>query len=136
MSEAAPFQPPATRSSAVVDHDPNCVFCKIVAGHIPAKKVYEDEDILAFHDINPWADVHILLIPKRHIPSMAQVRPEDAPLLGRMMALIPQLAQQCGCRPFPEGGFRVITNVGDDGHQEIHHLHIHVIGGARPWRRG
>lgn len=117
-------------------HDPDCIFCKIAAGQIPAKKVHEDDDILAFHDIQPWAPVHFLLIPKQHIPSMAQVGPEHAALLGRMMALAPQLAMTQGCRPYPEGGFRILCNTGGDGGQEVHHLHIHVIGGPRPWRKG
>ena len=116
--------------------DPGCIFCKIVAGQIPARKVYEDEDILAFHDIQPWAPVHFLLIPKQHILSMAQVGPEHAGVLGRMMALAPKLAMEQGCRPYPEGGFRIICNTGIDGGQEVHHLHIHVIGGPRPWRKG
>ncbi len=83
----------------VKHHDPDCIFCKLVSGKIPAKKVYEDEDIFAFHDINPWAPVHFLLIPKLHIPSMAQVGPEQAELLGRMMALAPRLAQATVCMP-------------------------------------
>ena len=120
----------------VVDHDPNCIFCKIVAGQIPSRKVYEDEDILAFHDIQPWAPVHFLMIPKRHIPSLAQVGPEDQALLGRMLALAPRLALEQGCNPYPHGGFRVMTNTGDEGGQEVRHLHVHVIGGPRPWRKG
>ena len=116
--------------------DPDCIFCKLMSGKIPSKKVYEDEEIFAFHDINPWAPVHFLLIPKLHIPSMAQVGSEHAPVLGRMMALAPQLAMQEGCRPYPQGGFRIICNTGSDGGQEVHHLHIHVIGGPRPWLKG
>ena len=122
--------------SDVKPHDPDCIFCKLVAGKIPSKKVYEDQDIFAFHDIQPWAPVHFLLIPKLHIPSMAHVGPEHADLLGRMLALVPQLARQEGCRPYPEGGFRLVCNTGGDGGQEVHHLHIHVIGGPRPWRKG
>ncbi|KRI01586.1 histidine triad nucleotide-binding protein [Curvibacter sp. PAE-UM] len=122
--------------SEVKHSDPDCIFCKLVSGKIPAKKVYEDEDIFAFHDINPWAPVHFLLIPKRHIPSMAQVGPDHVDLLGRMMALAPRLAQEQGCRPYPEGGFRMVCNTGGDGGQEVHHLHIHVIGGPRPWLKG
>ncbi len=122
--------------SDVKHNDPDCIFCKLVSGKIPAKKVYEDEDIFAFHDINPWAPVHFLLIPKRHIPSMAQVGPEHVDVLGRMMALAPRLAQEQGCRPYPEGGFRMVCNTGGDGGQEVHHLHIHVIGGPRPWLKG
>ena len=114
----------------------DCIFCKIASGHIPSKKVYEDEDIIAFHDLHPWAPVHFLIIPKKHIPSMAQVTPEDSALLGRMMTLAPTLAQEQGCRPYPEGGFRIMVNTGDDGGQEIHHLHLHVIGGPRPWLKG
>jgi len=117
-------------------NDPDCIFCKIAAGRIPAKKVYEDEDIFAFHDIHPWAPVHFLLVPKQHIESMAQVGPQHAAVLGRMMALVPQLALQEGCRPYPEGGFRIICNTGADGGQEVHHLHVHVIGGPRPWLKG
>ncbi|MES2976675.1 MAG: histidine triad nucleotide-binding protein [Pseudomonadota bacterium] len=116
--------------------DANCIFCKIAGGKIPSRKVYEDDEILAFHDINPWAPVHFLLIPKAHIASMAHVTPEHAGLLGRMMTLIPQLAKQEGCEPYPEGGFRVIINTGVQGMQEVHHLHIHVIGGPRPWAKG
>ncbi len=116
--------------------DPTCIFCKIVEGRIPSKKLHEDDDVLAFHDINPWAPVHILLIPKRHITSMAHVEAGDTPLLGRMMALVPKLAEQAGCRPYPEGGFRLLTNTGADGGQEVRHLHFHIIGGPRPWLKG
>jgi histidine triad (HIT) family protein len=115
---------------------PDCIFCKIVAGQIPSQKVYEDEDILAFHDINPWAPVHFLLIPKTHIVSMAHVGPEHQALLGRMLALAPKLALEQGARPYPEGGFRIVTNTGKEGGQEVHHLHFHVMGGPRPWLRG
>ena len=68
-------------------HDPNCIFCKIIDGQIPSRKVYEDDEVLAFHDIAPWAPVHVLIIPKAHIASMAQLRPEDAPLMGKIMTL-------------------------------------------------
>ena len=119
-----------------MSHDPNCIFCKIVQGARPSRKVYEDDEILAFHDIHPWAPVHFLLVPKRHVESMAHVGADDAPLLGRMMALVPKLAQQEGCRPYPEGGFRLVTNTGADGGQEVPHLHFHVIGGPRPWLKG
>lgn len=114
----------------------DCIFCKIIAGEIPSRKVYEDEDIYAFHDIAPWAPVHFLMIPKRHIASMAQLETTDADLMGKIMTLAPKLALEQGCRPYPEGGFRVIVNTGDDGGQEVHHLHVHVMGGARPWAKG
>ena len=117
-------------------HDPSCIFCKIIAKQIPSRVVYEDDEIFAFHDIQPWAPVHFLLIPKVHIPSMAQVGPEHAALLGRMMALVPRLALEQGCNPYPEGGYRMLTNTGQEGGQEVHHLHFHVIGGPRPWLRG
>lgn len=101
-------------------HDPNCIFCKIIAGQIPSRKVYEDEDIYAFHDIAPWAPVHFLMVPKLHIPSMAQV----------------DTTHEQGCNPYPQGGFRIVCNTGAEGGQEVHHLHVHVMGGPRPWARG
>ena len=119
-----------------MSHDPNCIFCKIAEGRIPSKKVYEDEEILAFHDIHPWAPVHFLLIPKEHVTSMAHVEEKHAAMLGRLMSLVPKLAQQEGCRPYPEGGFRLVCNTGGDGGQEVPHLHFHVIGGPRPWLKG
>jgi len=117
-------------------HDPNCIFCKIVDGKIPSKKLYEDDEVLAFHDINPWAPIHFLLIPKRHITSLAHLTADDAALMGRMMTLIPKLALEAGCGPYPEGGYRVVCNTGKNGGQEVHHLHIHVMGGPRPWHKG
>jgi len=119
-----------------IAHDPNCIFCKIVAGAIPSKKIYEDEDIFVFNDISPWAPVHFLMVPKAHIISLGHVGEEHAALLGRMLTLAPKLALEQGCRPYPEGGFRVMTNTGADGGQEVHHMHIHVMGGPRPWRKG
>lgn len=116
--------------------DPDCVFCKIALGQIPSRKVYEDDEILAFHDIHPWAPVHFLMVPKAHVASLAQAGPEHAALLGRMMILAPKLALQEGCRPYPQGGYRVVINTGADGGQEVHHLHIHVFGGPRPWLKG
>ena len=117
-------------------HDPNCIFCKIVAGAIPARKVYEDDELFAFHDIKPWAPGHFLIIPKLHIPSMAHLEPAHAGLMGRLMTLAPRLAQEQGCKPYPQGGFRIVANTGDEGGQEVHHLHVHVMGGPRPWLRG
>jgi len=112
--------------------DPDCIFCKIAAGDIPAKKVYEDDDLIAFHDIAPWAPVHVLIVPKRHIASMVDVTPADQAVLGRMMTLAPELMRQLGV----ENGFRQIINTGKDGGQEVFHLHMHVIGGPRPWAKG
>ena len=123
-------------SQAIVDSDANCLFCKIVAGKIPSRLVYQDDEIYAFHDIHPWAPVHFLLIPKLHIPSMAQLGDAHAALLGRMMLLAPKLALEQGCNPYPDGGFRLLSNTGAEGRQEVQHLHIHVMGGPRPWLRG
>ena len=117
-------------------HDPSCLFCKIVEGKIPAKKIYQDDDLLAFHDIQPSAPVHFLIVPRQHIASLAQVDATHVGLLGRMMVLAPQLARQEGCNPYPDGGFRIVVNTGSEGGQEIHHLHLHVMGGPRPWLRG
>ena len=116
-------------------HDPDCIFCKIVEGLIPSQKVYEDDEILAFKDINPAAPVHFLLIPKKHIPMLSAAEPSDAPILGRIMELIPRLAAEQGCRLGKEGGFRVMVNNGEDGGQEVYHLHVHVMGGPRPWKK-
>lgn len=113
----------------------NCLFCKIAKGEIPSKKAYEDEDFFAFHDINPAAPVHLLVIPKHHIVSMQDVQAGDAEWLGRMMTLVPKLAHENGCTPGPEGGFRLVVNTGTEGGQEIAHLHFHIIGGQRPWNK-
>jgi histidine triad (HIT) family protein len=121
---------------STLNADPNCIFCKIIAGQIPSRKVYEDDGVFAFHDIHPWAPVHFLIIPKRHIPSMAQVGAADQALLGKIMMLVPQLALEQGCEPYPQGGYRLVTNTGEQGGQEVHHLHFHVMGGPRPWLRG
>ena len=115
-----------------MSHDPNCLFCKIVAGQIPSKKVYEDEDLLAFHDIHPWAPVHILIIPKRHLTSMVDVTLDDQALLGKMMAISPKLMADLGVT----NGYRHVINTGRDGLQEVMHLHLHVMGGPRPWLKG
>lgn len=113
----------------------NCIFCKIAQGDIPSSKIYEDDDIVAFLDINPIAPVHFLIIPKRHIVSLQDVAPEDGALLGRMLTLVSRLALEQGCAPGPEGGFRLVVNNGVHGGQEVPHLHYHVIGGPRPWKR-
>jgi histidine triad (HIT) family protein len=111
---------------------PTCIFCRIVAGQIPSKKVFEDDELLAFHDINPWAPVHVLVIPKQHIATLADVTPQHSALLGRMLALAPQLMLQLGVK----NGFRTLVNTGPDGGQEVYHLHMHVMGGPRPWLKG
>jgi histidine triad (HIT) family protein len=112
--------------------DPNCIFCKIVAGQIPSRKAYEDEDLLVFHDIAPWAPVHLLVIPKQHFTSLYDVTPEHGTLLGKMLALAPKLMLEQGVT----NGFRTLINTGEDGLQEVQHLHMHLIGGPRPWLKG
>lgn len=112
--------------------DLNCIFCKIVAGQIPARKAYEDEQVLAFHDIHPWAPVHILIIPKLHVVSMVDVGPDHLDLLGRMMVLSSRLMKELGV----SNGYRHVINTGPDGRQEVQHLHMHVMGGPRPWAKG
>jgi histidine triad (HIT) family protein len=115
-----------------MSHADNCIFCKIVAGQIPSNGVFEDEDVKVFHDINPWAPVHVLVVPKRHISSMVDVTPADQAVLGKMMVLAPQLMAQLGVH----NGFRQIINTGHDGGQEVGHVHMHVMGGPRPWTKG
>jgi histidine triad (HIT) family protein len=112
--------------------DPHCIFCKIVAGQIPAKKAFEDGELLAFHDIHPAAPVHLLVIPKTHIATLYDAGPEHEALLGRMLALAPRLMRELGV----DGGFRTLLNTGPDGGQEVYHLHMHVMGGPHPWRKG
>ncbi len=106
----------------------NCLFCKIARGDIPASKVFEDDDVLAFRDIQPQRPVHVLVIPKRHITSLAHVTEADVPLLGKMLAVANQIAVDQGS---PEG-FRVIINTGRIGGQEVAHLHAHIVGGPDP----
>src|SRR5436190_17583836 len=109
----------------------DCIFCKIVAGKIPSGKVYEDDDMLAFHDIHPQAPVHFMIVPKRHIDSLAEARPEDAPVLGRMLTVAARLAREQGS---PDG-FRTVINTGRIGRRDVYHLHIHIIGGPTPLGR-
>jgi histidine triad (HIT) family protein len=106
-------------------NDPNCLFCKIVRGEIPAKKVYEDDDVLAFHDIRPLAPVHFMLVPKEHVASLYEAGMAQHRALGKMLALAGELARKEGA----SDGFRTIINTGRVGNQEVYHLHMHVIGG-------
>ena len=106
----------------------DCLFCKIVKGEIPLTKVYEDEEILAFKDINPVAPVHILVIPKKHISSLNEIEPEDQMLIGKIFTVIKKIAKEQG---FAENGYRVIANCGEDGGQEVKHLHFHILGGKK-----
>lgn len=117
-----------------MNHDPDCLFCKIIAGKIPSKKLYEDDDCLAFNYIAPAAPIHFLMIPKKHIAMLAEVTLEDTELLGKMMVLAPKIALQAGARWGKAGGFKVLINNGADGGQEVYHMHMHVLAGPRPWK--
>ena len=113
----------------------DCIFCKIASGEIPACKVYEDDEFVAFKDIHPAAPIHILLIPKAHIETLADCQmPEGMAMVGRMMALAPKIALDNGAPALPQGGFRVLMNVGPAGGQEVYHMHLHILAGPRPWR--
>jgi len=103
----------------------DCLFCKIAAGEIPADKVYEDDRVIAFKDINPKAEVHLLVIPREHIASMNELTPENDVLIAHMMRVLPQLAKSRGLNE----GFRTIINTGKGGGQIIFHLHMHLMGG-------
>jgi histidine triad (HIT) family protein len=103
----------------------DCIFCKIVKGSIPAKKIYEDEDVIAFNDINPSARIHFLIVPKLHIESLASCEEQHIALLGKMLLLAPKLAKEQGL-----SGFKTLINTGKDGGQEVFHIHVHVLGGG------
>lgn len=104
----------------------DCIFCKMVAKEIEPKIVFENERILAFYDINPHAPVHVLLIPKKHIPSLAEVTPEDQALLGELQVVAAQIAEELG---IAESGYRIVSNCRADSGQEVPHLHYHLLGG-------
>jgi histidine triad (HIT) family protein len=106
----------------------DCVFCKIARGEIPSKKVYEDEDLFAFHDINPVAPVHFMIIPKQHIASLNEADMSHQAILGKLMAKSGELARSQGLTD----GFRTIINTGRVGRQEVYHLHVHILGGPEP----
>ena len=106
----------------------DCIFCKIIKGEIPSNKVYEDEEILAFKDINPAAPIHILVIPKKHIKSIIEIKEEDQEIIGKIYKKINEIAKEQG---FDQKGFRVIVNCGEDGGQEVEHLHFHLLAGKK-----
>jgi histidine triad (HIT) family protein len=108
--------------------DPDCLFCRIVRGEIPSQKVYEDEDVFAFHDIRPLAAVHFMIIPKAHVATLYEAGMAHHKALGKMLALAGELARKEGATD----GFRAIINTGRVGHQEVYHVHMHVIGGPDP----
>lgn len=106
----------------------NCLFCKIAAGQIPGKIVYRDDDVVAFEDINPQAPHHILIISRRHIPSMADLTLDDGPVLAYIFTTAAKLAREMG---FEKSGYRMVTNVGPDAGQSVFHLHFHLLGGRK-----
>jgi histidine triad (HIT) family protein len=115
-------------------YDPNNVFARILRCEIPCKKVYEDAHALAFHDINPQAPTHVLLVPRRHIASLLDLSPEDDALVGRLVRKARDLAREMG---FAERGFRVLFNAGDDAGYSVYHIHLHLLGGrALGWPPG
>ena len=111
-----------------MNYDANCLFCKIARGEIPSNKIYEDDDLFAFHDIRPVRPVHFLMIPKTHVATLYDTRAEHVQVLGRMLVMAGELARREGSGE----GFRTIINTGRVGHQEVYHVHMHVIGGPEP----
>ena len=105
----------------------SCLFCKIVNEEIPAKVVFENAEILAFHDVNPQAPTHILIIPKRHIPTLDDTDTKDEQLLGQMILAAKKIAQEQGL----EDGYRLVLNINSGGGQEVYHIHLHVLGGRQ-----
>lgn len=103
----------------------DCLFCKIIAGEIPSSKVYEDELVYGFRDINPQAPVHVLVVPKAHIGGMDEITPDNSAVVGHIAEVIPLIAKELGLT----NGFRVVSNVGKDGRQSVRHLHFHILGG-------
>jgi histidine triad (HIT) family protein len=109
----------------------DCIFCKIVAGEIPSELLYQDEEVIAFHDINPAAPTHLLIVSRKHIPSVAQLTESELPLIGHMTGVANQLAREHG---IAESGYRLVINCGEQGGQAVPHLHMHLLGGrALKW---
>lgn len=105
----------------------DCLFCKIIAGEIPSTKVFEDDQILAFRDINPMAPTHILVIPKQHIGGVDEITPENSAVVDHIFEMIAVIAKEEGLT----GGYRVVSNIGEDGGQTVRHLHFHILGGKK-----
>lgn len=105
----------------------DCLFCKIIAGDIPSTKVYEDDDMYAFRDINPEAPCHVLIVPKKHIASVDEITSENSDIVAKIYEKIPHIARLGGV----ENGYRVVTNCGADAGQTVFHLHFHILGGAQ-----
>ena len=111
----------------------DCIFCKIASGEIPSNKAYEDDQIVAFYDLDPQAPTHILLIPKQHIASAAEITPENCGIVGHIYAVAAKLAKELGL----DNGFRIVNNCGEDGGQTVHHIHFHLLGGrSMAWPPG
>jgi histidine triad (HIT) family protein len=122
-----------TTIEAITPMSPDCLFCKIIAGKIPANRMYEDELCIGFPDINPQAPTHLLIVPKVHIASLAKAGPEQAALAGHLMATAASIARSEKL----DRGYRIVVNTGDDGGQTVHHLHLHLLGGrAMSWPPG
>ena len=102
-----------------------CLFCSIVKGEIPSNKVYEDENVYAFYDINPQAPVHVLVIPKAHISAVSEINSENSSIIAKIFECIPVIAEKCGLK----NGYRVVSNCGKDACQSVEHLHFHILGG-------
>jgi histidine triad (HIT) family protein len=109
----------------MADRDPDCLFCRIESGEIPADRVYENDEVLAFHDVNPRAPTHVLVIPRRHVPDAHALTEEDGPLLGALFAATRRIADEAGLGR----GYRIVTNVGPEAGQSVFHLHLHLLGG-------
>jgi histidine triad (HIT) family protein len=108
----------------MADYEPDCLFCRIAAGEIPSEHVYEDDDVVAFRDINPKSPTHVLAIPRRHIASAANLTDADGELLASLFAALRHVAEEAGLR-----GYRIVTNVGAESGQSVFHLHFHLLGG-------
>lgn len=106
--------------------DPNCLFCKIIRGEIPAKKAYEGEDVVAFEDINPQAPTHILVVPRRHVAQLADLEPSDAETVGKVIVRATEIARDRGLE---DDGYRIVVNNGEGAGQSVFHLHAHLLGG-------
>lgn len=108
--------------------DPDCLFCRIVAGEIPAERLYQDDEILAFRDVNPQAPFHALIIPRTHIATLNDLQPTQATLAGRLLAVAARIAAEQG---FAEAGYRVAMNCNADGGQSVYHIHLHLLAGRQ-----
>ncbi len=104
----------------------DCIFCKIINREIPSNIIYEDDKIIAFHDVNPMAPVHGLVIPKKHISSLSEITCEDSDLIGHLVSMMPEIADKLNVK---DSGYRVVVNSGKDGGQTVFHLHFHILGG-------